>query len=370
MTPSRPARPRAFRLDDPQIVFPDRQAQAPEPAAAEPRPAARAAPPEPPGKIVIEAQPDPYAREASLTLRAEQAEPAVELAQRQGMLPRRRWTWSGLFWTALGGCISLAVGLWIDEFVESLFSRSPALGWIGLALAVLLATASLALLAREMASVWRQTRIARLHGAIAAARLADDRDAARRHVAVLAQLYAHRPSTARARAELASLSREIVDGRDLIDIAERSLMQPLDERVRREIAAAAKRVSLVTAMSPRAVFDVLFVAAQAVYLMRKTAEIYGGRPGLLGLFKLARSVMTHLAITGGMAVGDSILQQFLGHGIASRLSARLGEGVLNGLLTARIGLSAMAVCRPMPFSIEKQPNVKDVAPFLFTSKKD
>ena len=76
----------------------------------------------------------------------------------------------------------------------------------------------------------------------------------------------------------------------------------------------------------------------------------------------------HLAITGGLAVGDSVLQQIVGHGIAARLSARLGEGVLNGLLTARVGLSAMAVCRPTPFIAHEQPGVSDVAPFLFGDK--
>jgi putative membrane protein len=55
----------------------------------------------------------------------------------------------------------------------------------------------------------------------------------------------------------------------------------------------------------------------------------------------------------------------VGHGLAAWLSARLGEGVLNGLLTARIGVSAMAVCRPMPFVVGKPPNMREVAPFLF-----
>ena len=109
----------------------------------------------------------------------------------------------------------------------------------------------------------------------------------------------------------------------------------------------------MTAISPRAILDVLFVVAQIVRLVRRIAEIYGGRPGLLGLIKLARSIGAHIAITGGMAVGDSLLQQLVGHGIASRISARMGEGVLNGLLTARVGLSALAVCRPMPFSVDK-----------------
>ncbi len=113
----------------------------------------------------------------------------------------------------------------------------------------------------------------------------------------------------------------------------------------------------------------LFVAAQALRLIRRIAEIYGGRPGLLGAWRLARAVGSHLAITGGMAVGDSLMQTILGHGIAAKISARLGEGVLNGLLTARIGLSAMAVCRPMPYFAQKPPGVREVAPFLFSDGK-
>jgi putative membrane protein len=172
--------------------------------------------------------------------------------------------------------------------------------------------------------------------------------------------------TAAARAQLRDLSRDIVDGSDLIDIAERTLIEPLDRQVRQEIASAAKRVSVVTALAPRAIIDVIFVIAQAIMLIRRISVIYGGKPGFLGFLKVLRSIGAHIAITGGMAAGDSILQQFLGHGIAAKISARLGEGVLNGLLTARVGLSAMAVCRPTPFAIIRAPGVADVAPFLFS----
>jgi putative membrane protein len=82
---------------------------------------------------------------------------------------------------------------------------------------------------------------------------------------------------------------------------------------------------------------------------------------MLGLIRLVRLVVTHLAITGGMAAGDSIVQQMLGHGIAAKLSARLGEGVLNGLLTARLGLAAIEVARPLPFSALPPPSMSDLA---------
>ena len=226
------------------------------------------------------------------------------------------------------------------------------------------------LTAREILAVARQTRIAEMHVAFAKARAADDRAAARRLVGQLVALYRNRPETARARAQVEEATRAIIDGRDLIDVTERALLRPLDDKAQGEIAAAAKRVSVVTAISPRAILDVVFVVAQIVRLVRRIAEIYGGRPGLLGLIKLARSIGAHIAITGGMAVGDSLLQQVVGHGIASRISARMGEGVLNGMLTTRVGLSALAVCRPMPFSVAKAPGVSDVAPFLFSKGEE
>ncbi|MCX7899759.1 MAG: TIGR01620 family protein, partial [Methylocystis sp.] len=242
------------------------------------------------------------------------------------------------------------------------------LGLIGLVLAGAAALAALVYLLREILALRRQNYIARLHAGLAEARAADDVKAARARVGELCGLYARRAETGTARAQLRENMKQIIDGRDLIDLAERTLVAPLDAQAQSEIAAAAKRVSVFTAVSPRAIFDVVFVAGQAVVLIRRIAEIYGGRPGLLGFFKLARSVGAHLVITGAVAVGDTLLQQIVGHGLAARLSAKLGEGVLNGVLTARIGLSAMAVCRPTPFVTEKQPGVGDVAPFLFGDK--
>lgn len=334
-------KPRAFRLDD------VRDADA----------------------VVLTPQPDVFAPALIEGAEPTTDEEAVEVAQKKGMLARSIFSWGGLFWSALGGLFSLAVGVWVTRIIDDLFARTPALGWVGLALAGLALIAVGALLLRELRAIGRQRRIAQLHIACADAHAADDRDTARAALADLSVLYAARPDTARARTLVKELSAEIVDGRDLLEIAERGLMTDLDDAARREIAVAAKRVSVVTAISPRALVDVIFVAAQAVRLIRRISEIYGGRPGLLGFIKLAQSVGVHLTVTGGMAIGDSLVQQVLGHGLASRLSARLGEGVLNGMLTARIGLSALAVCRPMPFVALKQPGVADVAPFLFSDGK-
>jgi putative membrane protein len=297
------------------------------------------------------------------------AERAVETAQKRGITRSALISWGGLFFSAAGGFIVVALSNWLIELVAELFTRSKVLGFVALGLGGLALFALLVMAAREIWSIARQSKIAHMHMSFASARATDDRNAARRLVTELVGLQAKRGSSAAVRAHLIDLTKEIVDGRDLIDIAERDLVMPLDRDVAREIAGAAKRVSMVTAISPRALVDIAFVAAQALRLVRKISEIYGGRPGFFGFLKLMRSVGSHLAITGGMAVGDSLIQQVVGHGIAAKLSARLGEGVLNGMLTARVGLSAMAVCRPMPFAVESPPGIGDVAPFLFQSDK-
>jgi len=314
----------------------------------------------------IEETPDSYALEAQRAVDPQEA--AIEEAQSRGMAARALLSAAGLFWSALTGLLILALSSWLMRLIEESFARTPALGYLALALAALAGAALFVMGWREARGVMRQRAIARLHAALAAARLHDDRESARAKLRALCALYDARPELAGARAHVLSLTREIIDARDLIDIAEREIMGPLDARAAQAVAEAARRTSIVTALSPRALVDLVFVAAQALRLVRAIAEIYGGRPGSLGFLRILRSVATHLVITGGMAAGESLLQQALGHGLAARLSARLGEGVLNGLLTARVGLSAMAVCRPMPYAARKAPGVGEVAPFLLKSE--
>ncbi len=155
----------------------------------------------------------------------------------------------------------------------------------------------------------------------------------------------------------------------MIKLAERELMSPLDAEARRLVSAAAQRVSIVTAVSPRALIDVLFVFVASLRMIRQLARLYGGRPGTLGMIRLLRHVIAHLAVTGGMAASDSMIQQVLGHGIAAKLSERLGEGILNGLLTARLGLAAIDVTRPLPFTALPRPALTDLAKDLLSKRE-
>lgn len=83
-------------------------------------------------------------------------------------------------------------------------------------------------------------------------------------------------------------------------------------------------------------------------MIRRIAEIYGAHAGFFGSWRLLRLVAAHLLATGLVAVGDDMMGSVAGGHVLARLSKRFGEGVMNGALTARVGLAAMDVCRPCP----------------------
>ena len=285
--------------------------------------------------------------------------------------PRRRSWLTTIFVTAFGALLSLAIGLWTDRLIRELFSRAEWLGWLAAGLAALAALALLVILMREMAAIARLASVERLRAKALDAITRDDPKAARAVVADLTGFVSHKPETAAGRRALKSLENDIIDGADLVRIAEAEILGPLDARARQMILDAAKRVSLVTAVSPRALVDLAYVLFESGRLVRRLSELYGGRPGTLGFLRLARGVLAHLAVTGAIAAGDDFVHQIVGQGLAARLSAKLGEGVVNGMMTARIGVAAMEVTRPLPFSALKRPGMTDFLSALasFTRKK-
>lgn len=279
---------------------------------------------------------------------------AARLAARR---PSRlaRWFW-GLASAVIGAMVSVAA--W--DFVTGLLARAPILGWIvtGLIAAMLLVLLVIAL--REMAAIARLGRIDTLHRAADAALAERDLAQARAVTKRLLAFYAGRADTQWGRQKLAERMDEQFDASGLLNLAETEILAPLDAAASREVEAAARQVATVTALVPLALADVIAALTANLRMIRRVAEIYGGRSGLIGSWRLTRAVFTHLVATGAVAVGDDLLEPILGGSILSKLSRRFGEGLVNGALSARVGVAAMEVCRPLPFTPGRRPSVRGI----------
>jgi putative membrane protein len=315
----------------------------------------------PPTSAGAERQPRALPADAvSVTPFEPDPEPALE-APRPGF----RFGRAGrlVIWS-LGTLVSLALGLAADRLIRDLFAANPWLGWLGVGVLAVLLVGLFALAWREVGALARLRNLDALRARGAEVLLTDHKEDGRALLAGLGVVYGHRPDLAAENKALARETAELFDGAEMVRQAERHLLAPLDARARALTAASARRVALVTAVSPRALVDIGYVLFESFRLGGAIARLYGARPGFFGSWRILGAVLAHLVVTGGLLLTDGAVEQLVGQGLAAKLSARLGEGVVNGLMTARVGIAAARALRPLPYTVSPAPAVRDFIPEL------
>ncbi len=324
-----PRRPRVFAPDDPALVAPPPDIE--------------------PGE---DAGPPPE-REAPVSFRPTAAD------------FNRGIGWGALLLSAMAGLAGLALSLSFARFVSIAIERNDWIGWTAAGLLAIAAISAAVILVRELVGLARLARLGRLRRDVDTALRTRDSKLERRTVRSLKALFRDRRDLRWGLSRLADHERDVRDPGDLLKLADRELIAPLDAAARRAVLKSAKRVSVVTAISPIVWIAMLFVLVENLRMLRALATLYGGRPGTIGALRLARLVIGHIIATGGLAMTDDLLGQFLGQDLLRRLSRRLGEGAFNGALTARIGTAAIEVTRPLPFLEAAPVRVRDLLPELF-----
>lgn len=283
--------------------------------------------------------------------------------------PKSQSTWLGrLFWGLVAAVLGTVVSVAAWDFATGLILRWPVLGWAISAGIIALLLVVFVFVARELAALSRMRRVDGLRQLAEAVRTRKEADMgpARRFVAALDRFYEGRPDLSWGRARLEERGGEVLDGDALLEMADDLLLAPLDRAAELEITQAARQVATVTALVPLALADVATALLASTRMIRRISQIYGGRSGFFGSWRLARSVFAHLVATGAVAVGDDLLEPVLGGSVLSKLSRRFGEGLVNGALTARVGIAAMEVCRPMPFPKDKKPRIRHIIQRAFS----
>ena len=75
--------------------------------------------------------------------------------------------------------------------------------------------------------------------------------------------------------------------------------------------------------------------------------------------KLFRLVLVNIAFAGATELVREVGMDWLSQDLAARLSTRAAQGIGAGLLTARLGIKAMELCRPLPWIDDNKPKLGD-----------
>jgi putative membrane protein len=313
--------------------------------------------PHKPFVLDVEAEADPAAAAPVPDVLTEAEGRAMQAAAQIAASGARRSAFTRFAIWVLGGLFSFVITVAAYDFVMDLLARNAVLGGVAFALFALAVVVVLGLALREWVGFARLLHLDRVRVDGETARQSGDLRAARATVGRLRRLYAGRAEVSWGLARLAEREGDILDADGLLGLAETELLSPLDDLARAEVEQAARRVALVTALVPIALADVAAALFANLRMIRRIAEIYGGRTGTLGSWRLLRRVFTGLLATGALALGDDLIGSVAGGGVLSKLSRRFGEGLVNAALTARVGIAAMEACRPLAFQTKERPAV-------------
>ncbi|TCK08168.1 TIGR01620 family protein [Marinobacterium mangrovicola] len=277
----------------------------------------------------------------------------VDIADNEGAeliespAPRRRRGWKKLFGFSLGAVLVTGVGAELYRLLNWGFSIHPGVGIGFSALLALLAVSGGVQIWRSLKGLRQLRDTERLHDR---ARELLEHSGQGRSATLLAGLERRYQDQA-GHSSVIDAIRELdsaYSDREVVQFLSRHALESQDVAARRCVQRYSVESGVMVALSPWATFDMLLVGWRNLRMLREIAGIYGIAPGAAAQWKLLKSVLHGLAFAGASEMAIDAGSAALGSSLTSTLSARAGQGLGAGLFTARTGLQAQKLCRPLP----------------------
>lgn len=154
---------------------------------------------------------------------------------------------------------------------------------------------------------------------------------------------------------------------ELLQLYSRLVLTKVDEKAMAEIAKFSTEAVVLVALSPVAVIDMLIILWRNIRMINKVALLYGIKLGYWSRIKLIRQVFVNMVYAGASELIADFGSDMIGADLLGKLSGRLAQGLGAGMLTARLGVKTMQLCRPIP--LEDKPKLAHVRKEMLTAIK-
>jgi putative membrane protein len=154
---------------------------------------------------------------------------------------------------------------------------------------------------------------------------------------------------------------------ELLQLYSRLVLTKVDEKAMTEIAKFSTEAVVLVALSPVALIDMLIILWRNLRMINKVALLYGIKLGYWSRIKLIRQVFVNMVYAGASELIADFGSDMIGADLLGKLSGRLAQGLGAGMLSARLGVKTMQLCRPIPF--EDKPKLAHVRKEMLSTIK-
>ena len=156
---------------------------------------------------------------------------------------------------------------------------------------------------------------------------------------------------------------------EILHMYEGMVVAQQDEKAKKIVAKLSTEAAVLVAVSPLALADILLVAWRNFKLIDQLAEIYGVELGYWSRIQLFKLVLTNMAAAGASEVATDASIDLLSMDLAGKVSTRVAQGFGVGILTARLGIRAMALLRPIPWNQDSKVRLGEIRKLLLSKLK-
>ena len=147
---------------------------------------------------------------------------------------------------------------------------------------------------------------------------------------------------------------------EILVLFSRFVLHPLDETALQLVLKSSSQTALLVAASPLALADMLLVLWRNLKMLRDIASVYQIRLGYWGQIRLIRQILRDMVFAGTTELATELGTDWFSSELTSKLSAKLAQGLGSGLLSARLGINAIQLCRPMTLLAGEKPKLSQI----------
>lgn len=152
------------------------------------------------------------------------------------------------------------------------------------------------------------------------------------------------------------LATDTLSSQEIMQLYSRTVLTKVDEKALAEVTKYSSESVVIIALSPLALLDMMLMLWRNLRMLDKIANLYGLKLSYLSRISLIKQAFKNMLYAGASELVLDFGTDALGAELVGKLSARMAQGVGAGMLTARLGLKAIQLCRPIP--MEKPPQIK------------
>ncbi len=157
---------------------------------------------------------------------------------------------------------------------------------------------------------------------------------------------------------------------EILQMYEGMVITKQDQQAKAIVAKLSTEAAVLVAVSPLAIVDILLVAWRNFKLIDELAQVYGVELGYWSRLKLFKLVLVNMAVAGATEVATDAGMDLLSMDLAGKVSTRVAQGFGVGILTARLGLRAMSLLRPIPWNQENKVRLGEIRKILLMKLKN